>query len=104
MITIDINNAFIEIKDKKKVTDLMRADNVNSAVVVGFAGNTMFYIIQTASKTWSDKKDEYITYEIDEQGSEINVWTESSAIKALGYFKGNETFYVAKKSIMRQLR
>jgi hypothetical protein len=100
-ITIDATASFEEIKSKKSVTDLMRANGVSSAVVVGLAGENMFYTIQTQAKGWDYKSDEYITYEVDASGKINNTWTERSSIKALSYFKGVKSYFVARAGAVK---
>jgi len=75
----------------------MRSEGATAAVVVGFDGTMMYFAIQTQSKGWDYKKDEYKIYQIDQFGNKIAEWTENSAIKALSYFKGVKTFNIAKK-------
>ena len=93
----DASAKFVTKTKKKEVTDLMRSEGANAAVVVGFDGAMMYFAIQTQSKGWDYKKDEYKIYQIDQFGTKISEWTESSAIKALSYFKGVKEYYIAEK-------
>jgi len=93
----DANAKFTAKTKKKEVTDLMRSKGSNAAVVVGFDGAMMYFAIQTRSKEWDYKKDEYKIYQIDTDGSKLAEWTESSAIKALSHFKRVNTYYISEK-------
>ena len=93
----DANAKFVTKSKKKEVTDLMRSEGSTAAVVVGFDGTMMYFAIQTQSKGWLYKKDEYKIYQIDQFGNKIAEWTESSAIKALSYFKGVKVYSIAEK-------
>jgi hypothetical protein len=93
----DANAKFTAKTKKKEVTDLMRSKGANAVVVVGFDGAMMYFAIQTQSKGWDYKKDEYKIYQIGADGSKVAEWTESSAIKALSYFKGVKTYYISEK-------
>ena len=96
-VTVNASAKFVQKQKKKEVTDIMRSTGIDSAVVVGFADTMMFYTIQTEYKNYDNKKDEYITYQIDQFGNEISNWIENSAIKALSYHKGVKVYNIAEK-------
>ena len=100
-VVVDANAKFVQKNKKKEITDLMRSTDVDQAVVVGFNGTMMFYAVQTKFKNDDNKKDEYITYQIDRFGNMISRWKEQSAIKAISYFKGVKTFNIAVKGAKR---
>ena len=96
-ITVDSNAKFVEKTKKKEVTDLMRSEGINKAIVIGFNDSMMFYCVQTKYKNYDSKVDEYNIYQIDQFGNTISNMTESSAIKAISHFKGVKVYNIAEK-------
>jgi len=94
-VIVDSRAKFIKKSNKKEVTDLMKADGNNGVIVIGFDKSMMYYTIQTKFKSYSSKKDEYVTSQIDQFGNTISKWVETSAIKAISYFKGVKTFNIS---------
>jgi hypothetical protein len=103
-VVVDAKAKFVQKSKKKEVTDLMRSENVDQAVVVGFNGTMMYYTVQTKFKNYDSKKDEYVTYQVDQFGNLIAQWIEQSAIKALSYYKGVKTYNIAEKGATRAQR